>query len=227
MDIQEALGQYIGVIRKCRLFTGIPEELYPETLRSLQAKLRHYGKGEIIRVLGDDFPYAYYLLRGEVELSFFNRAYNQININRFLPGSLMGEALAFLRNANSPVQLTAVEESLMLLLDLSPLSRASDGFEYGHTLTVNLARLLAGKNVFLNSRLHILAQKGVRDRILMYLSSLPKRSDGYVTLPFTKTALAEFLCVNRSALSREFTKMAEEGILEIEGRRVKPRFRES
>ena len=116
MDIQEALGQYIGVIRKCRLFTGIPEERYPETLRSLQAKLQPYGKGEIIRVFGDDFPYAYYLLRGEVELSFFNRAYNQININRFLPGSLMGEALAFLRNANSPVQLTAVEESLMLLL---------------------------------------------------------------------------------------------------------------
>ena len=69
--------------------------------------------------------------------------------------------------------------------------------------------------------MRILSQKSLRDRVYIYLSSLPKDKNGYVKIPFTQTALAEYLGVNRSALSRELGRMQNEGLLVIDGRKMK------
>ena len=83
---------------------------------------------------------------------------------------------------------------------------------------------LAKKNLILNQKVRILSQKGLRDRIIIYLSTLSKDRDGFVSIPFTQTALAEYLGVNRSALSREFGQMQDEGILVIEKNRIRVDF---
>lgn len=80
---------------------------------------------------------------------------------------------------------------------------------------------LAKKNLILNQKVRILSQKGLRDRIIIYLSTLPKDREGVITIPFTQTALAEHLGVNRSALSREFGRMQDEGILVIDKNKMR------
>ena len=57
--------------------------------------------------------------------------------------------------------------------------------------------------------------------IFIYLRTLPKDKDGYAKIPFTQTALAEYLGVNRSALSRELGRMQNEGLLVIDGKKIK------
>ncbi len=66
----------------------------------------------------------------------------------------------------------------------------------------------------------ILSQKSLRDRILVYLGTLPKDKNGFVKIPFTQTALAEHLGVNRSALSRELGRMQKEELLTVEGKKI-------
>ena len=73
----------------------------------------------------------------------------------------------------------------------------------------------------LNQKVRILSQKSQRDRILIYLGTLPKDKNDFVKIPFTKTALAEYLGVNRSALSRELGRMQNEGLLVIDGKKIK------
>ena len=67
--------------------------------------------------------------------------------------------------------------------------------------------------MILNQKVRILSQKALRDRVLVYLGTLKKDKDGFVKIPFTQTALAEHLGVNRSALSRELGRMQNEGLL--------------
>ena len=75
------------------------------------------------------------------------------------------------------------------------------------------------QNVFLNLKIRIHTQKSIRDKVLIYLYSLPAGPDGWKTVPFSQTALAEFLGVNRSALARELTKMKADGVLKTDRRR--------
>ena len=88
-------------------------------------------------------------------------------------------------------------------------------------LAENLIKSLARKNLILNQKVRILSQKSLRDRILIYLGTLSKDKNGFVKIPFTQTALAEYLGVNRSALSREIGRMQNEERLIVDGRRMK------
>ena len=68
--------------------------------------------------------------------------------------------------------------------------------------------------------MRILAQKRLRDRLKIYLQTLTPDAKGYYSLPYTRTELADFLCVDRSALSRELCRMRDEGILDFSGAKI-------
>lgn len=65
-----------------------------------------------------------------------------------------------------------------------------------------------------------MGQKSLRDRIFLYLNSLIPDKDGWLQIPFSQTVLAEFLGVNRSALSRELGRMQDEDLIQINGKRI-------
>ena len=71
---------------------------------------------------------------------------------------------------------------------------------------------------FLNLRVRILSQRRLRDKIKVYLQTLPHTEEGLIHLPMNRNKLADFLYADRSALSRELSRMQEEGILEVKGR---------
>lgn len=118
-----------------------------------------------------------------------------------------------------PMRLRAVTNCTLLFLDYSSLL---EGRPLPHPwqarLAANCIAGLARQNVFVTLKARILAQRGVRDRVFVYLRSLPPQGDGTVRVPFTRTALAEFLGVNRSALSRELSRMEHEGLVAISGK---------
>ncbi len=101
------------------------------------------------------------------------------------------------------------------------LNGSPSNCDYELLLTKNLLKILAGQNVFSNLKLRIANQKSLRDRILMYLHSLVPNTKGEVVVPFTQTALAEFLGVNRSALSRELGRMQDEEIIVVNGKNIR------
>ena len=165
--------------------------------------------------------YAGLLLKGKIESSFQNENFDQITMHTFTGGYLFGEGLVINHAKNSPVQVRAVEDSVVLFIDLEMIYAAADKSPIRNILARNLIKSLAKKNLILNQKVRILSQKSLRDRIFIYLRTLSKDKDGYVRIPFTQTALAEYLGVNRSALSRELGRMQNEGLLVINGKRIK------
>ena len=202
-------------LAKCGLFRGIPEEAYPDALRYLHARRRDFQRGEIILHIGDKFTYAGLVLEGVIECSYQDEAFNKFTMNHFSDGEMFGEAMSCAEVMISPMQVAAVSDCVIAFLDFRRLHESG---EYQARLSMNLLRILSGKNIFLNQKVRILSRKDLRGKITSYLHTLTPDSDGISTLPFSKTALAEFLCVNRTALSRELTRMCNDGIISMNGR---------
>ena len=161
------------------------------------------------------------LLKGKIESSFQNENYDQITMHTFGGGYLFGEAIVINSAKNSPVQARAVEDSIVLFIDLSAIYQSEIASTLRMILAENLIKSLARKNLILNQKVRILSQKSLRDRILIYLGTLPKDKNSFVKIPFTQTALAEYLGVNRSALSRELGRMQNEGLLIVDKEKMK------
>ena len=103
----------------------------------------------------------------------------------------------------------------LLLRDGRMISIDCTGVE--DELDVTMAQQL----LFFNTKVRILAQKRLRDRLKIYLQTLTPDEKGCYSLPYTRTELADFLCVDRSALSRELCRMRDERILDFSGAKIK------
>ena len=212
---------YICSIRKCYLFDGIKDEQLADAIKLLNGRIKKVVKDDYIVQLGGTIQYAGLLLKGKIESSFQNENFDQITMHTFTGGYLFGEGLVINHAKNSPVQVRAVEDSVVLFIDLEMIYAAADKSQVRNILARNLIKSLAKKNLILNQKVRILSQKSLRDRIFIYLRTLPKDRNGYAKITFTQTALAEYLGVNRSALSRELGRMQNEGLLVIDGKQIK------
>ena len=212
---------YLYSIRKCYLFDGIKDEQLPEAIKLLNGRIKRVEKDDFIVKLGGVLRNAGLLLKGKIESSFQNENYDQITMHTFTGGYLFGEALVINDAKNSPVQVRTVEDSIVLFIDLSAIYQSEIASPLRTILAENLIKSIARKNLILNQKVRILSQKSLRDRILIYLCTLPKDKNGFVKIPFTQTALAEHLGVNRSALSRELGRMQDEGMIIVDKSRIK------
>ncbi len=178
------------------MFNGIQPRKYREVLSCLNATVREYPRGAHIVELGEQSHNTGVLLDGTIEEFLYDENGNQISICRFCPGEVFGAELACTGWTTSPVCLRAMQ------------------------VTANLMQDMAQQLLFFNTKVRILAQKRLRDRLKIYLQTLTPDEKGCYSLPYTRTELADFLCVDRSALSRELCRMRDERILDFSGAKI-------
>lgn len=87
-------------------------------------------------------------------------------------------------------------------------------------IALNLMQDFARRSLFLNQKIRIMGQKKLRDKLKIYFASFPGSESGSIHLPFSRTELAEYLYADRSALSRELSRMREEGLIDWTGREI-------
>ena len=88
--------------------------------------------------------------------------------------------------------------------------------------------MLADKNLFLAGKVEHLAGRTIKERLLSYLEELSARTGrDAVSVPFDRQALADYLCVDRSALSRTIGQLTREGVLAAERSRFVLKRKES
>lgn len=212
----------MAVLAKCDLFRGIAEAELPDALRWLNTTEKTYQKGEMVFMIGDVMKRDGIVLEGTVSVSFLDESDNSVNMNVFSQGNLFGESLAYLGGSKSPVQMEAGSKCRIAFFDFKAVMTAEEYAKgYQATLTSNLLRDFARQNFFLNRKLRIMSQKRLRDRVKVYLRGQGVAPDGVICVPFSRSEWAEFMGVNRSALSRELSNMRSEGILEIVGKDVR------
>lgn len=215
------------IIKDRRLFKGVDKKNLPAALHFLKTSIKKYRKGELLLRIGDRFESAGIVLEGLVNESCVTENFNRITLSHYQEGSYFGFAFAVER-VLSPVQLSAQTDCTVLWVNLRCLiGHGNYEHEYQNILANNLTHILAAQNIATIGRLHVASQSTIHDKLIAYLHTLNKRHDGYYQLSFTQTELAEHLSVNRSALSRELSKMKETGQLEMHGRLLRLQFENS
>ena len=212
---------YKKYLDRCCLFDGIPEEKYPNVLSCLQARIDSYPVHAPIVSAGDRNFRAGILLEGTLEEYIYDENGNQVVIRHLGSSSVFGAELACGNALCSQFYIEASTDAKVLLLDFQTLlSETTLTCPHRMKVTANLLQELADQITFFNTKVRILSQKKLRDKIKVYLQTQQISSDGIIELSLSRSKLAEFLYVDRSALSRELCRMRDEGVLAFSGSRI-------
>ena len=221
-DLSSDLAIYQNYLKSSGLFKSIPEEKYNNIFTCLQARIAEYKADTLIVNIGDRNFRAGIVLEGGLEEFIYDENANHVAIQHLKSGSVFGAELACGSSLSSQFYLKASVDTKVLLMDFKTLlSEATLTCPCRMQVTANLLQELSNQITFFNTKLRILSQKKLRDKLKIYLQTLEISKDNVIHLPFTRNKLAEFLYVDRSALSRELRRLRDDGILKFSGSNIK------
>ena len=200
-----------AILLHTALFQGISWQELPALLTQLNARRRQYDKGAVILHRGDQTARLGLVLSGTVHMvkEDFWGARTIVGLAR--PGEVFAESYACLQGAVLEVSVLAAADTEILFLDAAP---ALDGGAGGAQFSRNLLAMLAGRNLTLTRKIGHMARRSIRDKLLSYLSAQAMQTGGpEFDIPLDRQQLADYLAVDRSALSTALGKLRGEGVL--------------
>ena len=205
----------LEAIRDNLLFRGMTGAELSDCVSALSARERQYPRGSLILRAGETTDCMGIVLTGSVTIES-NDAWGGCTVLSHVGrGGFFAETYALLRQEAMLVDVRANEDSRILFLNLGGLAGAVHApAPWQYKLTANLLLISAHKNLALTGRSFHTAPKTIRGRILSYLNavSLQQHSAAF-DIPFDRQQLADYLNVERTALSKELGKMRAEGLI--------------
>ncbi|MDL2275701.1 Crp/Fnr family transcriptional regulator [Desulfosarcina sp. OttesenSCG-928-G10] len=207
---------------KCSsLFGGIDELQLDSLLTCLRAVKRQYHKDEFVFVVGRKATSVGIVLSGGVRIlqeDFWGR---RAILAQLEPGELFGEAFSCVEKDALPISVIASEPCEILLIDYRKIvTTCSSVCDFHTRLIMNMMRILAEKNILLIRKIEHLSKRTTREKLLSFLSARAvSAGTTTVEIPFNRQELADYLCVERSAMSRELGLMQTEGLLRYDRNR--------
>jgi CRP-like cAMP-binding protein len=204
-----------AILKSVALFKGIAAADLERMLACIGTETASPRKGKIILLAGDRPRHVGIVLTGQLHIFRENCDGSRSLLAAMPPGEIFAETMCCAGVAKSPMTVTAAADSTIMLLDFSRILHTCPNSCPFHTrLIVNMLRLVAGKNIMLQRRMEIISLKSVRAKVMRYLESHVPKQGRDITIPFNREELANFLCVERSALSHELARMKKDGLIE-------------
>lgn len=209
------MEKFLALLQEMPLFKGIQAEELSKLLNCLGATVRTYPKDAYILRAGDPVKLVGIVLSGEVCVMKEDFDGNRRIITTVGPKGIFAEALSFAQVADSPMTVQASTQSQVMFVDFLRISTVcTHACAFHSRLIQNMLLLLAQKNFTLNEKLDILSMRTIRQKISAYLlSQRALQGQEKIRIPYNRAELADYLGVNRSALSRELSQMQKEGLL--------------
>ena len=201
-------------LKGCSLFRDLPESVLREQILP-QGNLMEISKNTAVIQYQQKVEYFCVVISGRIQTlhSFEDGTYNIFHVLH--SGGVVGVDLLWTGSRVAPSFAVAAEPSRVLRFPAS-LLESQGGLEEIWRLRIleRVLALISQDNMRKEYRLSILSRKGLRERILTYLSmQASKRRTATFTVPFTREEMASFLCVNRSAMCHELSLMQQEGLI--------------
>ena len=215
------MEKYIAMLKETVLFAGVGEDEIGAMLSCLGARLRAYKKGEFVLRQGEHIGDILLLAEGGLHVQKDDFWGNRSILGEIVPGEMFGEAYVAPESGAILNDVLAVEDSAVILFDVRRILTTCSAACRFHGLVVqNMFFAISEKNRKLVQKLAHMSQRSTREKLISYLSEEPKRhkSDSF-TIPFNRQQLADFLSVDRSAMSNELSKMRHDGLLLFEKNR--------
>jgi CRP-like cAMP-binding protein len=182
----------------------------------LSARKKFYQKGEIILLSGNTVNFVGLVLSGSVQI-IKDDDDGRVNIIAELGASeLFGETFACAGIDHSPVTVIAAENSEILLMNYRKIiTTCKSSCSFHAKLIENMLNLIARKNLMLNQKIEVLSHRSTREKLLCFFN-LHRGAAKRFTIPFNREELAQYICVDRSAMSAELSRMRDEGLIKFD-----------
>ena len=205
----------VRTLLRTPLFSGVPEAQLPALLGCLAPRRQQYPAGHLIFAEGSPAGQIGLVLAGRVQILQEDFYGNRHIIAALGEGELFAEAFACAQVENLPVSVFAVQDCTVLLFSAQRiLHPCQSNCDFHQKIVLNLLQNMARKNLNMNQKLLLLSRKTTRQKLMAYLSAQAKAAgNSEFTIGFDRQQLADYLGVERSAMSAELGKLAKEGFL--------------
>ncbi len=213
------MEKYFDKLLATPLFAGIETEELSALLGCMEANVVTTPKNTTVFLEGDDAGFFGIVLEGSVQIVKDDFYGNRSILTYAEPGELFGEAFACGEMEKMPVSGYAAKDSKILMLSCKKmLTVCSSACTFHNRLVKNLLTVVANQNLNLSQKISVMSHKTTKEKLMAYLLEEAKRAgSSEFTIPLDRQALADYLGVERSAMSAELGKLRKAGILESEG----------
>lgn len=212
------MKKYIPILKRTKLFSGVGEEDIASLLSCLGARKKEYKKGEYILREGEHISDIFILVEGKIHIQKDDYWGNRSILSVIFVGEMFGEGYAAPESGALLNDVVAVEDSTMIFFDIKRiLTTCSSACRFHNMIVQNMFFAISDKNRKLVQKLGHTSGRTTRAKLISYLSEEAKRQGSSAfTVPFNRQQLADYLCVDRSAMSNELCKMRDEGMIKFE-----------
>ena len=205
-------------IAKSPLFTDLSDEELRAALDELRASKRSFKKGDSILTAGDEAASFGLVLEGGATIENNDAWGNRTILSHVGKGDYFAEVYALLPEEVMPVDVRASDDSVIVMFSARGFEAMQTASQELYTKMVSsMLTISLRKNMILSGRSFHTSPKTIRGRVMAYLSSISlRKGKPEFDIPFDRQQLADYLNVERTALSKELRKMSDDGLIEFD-----------
>ena len=212
------MQKYVDTLKRSQLFSGVGDNEIVAMLNCLQARILTFKKGDYVFREGEHIDHFTVLVEGKLLVQHDDFWGNRNIVNVIRVGEMFGEAYVAPESGALLNDVIAEEDSSVIFFDIKRiLTVCSTACRFHSIVVQNLFFSISEKNRTLVQKIGHMSKRSTRAKLLSYLSDEAKKhNSSQFTIPFSRQQLADFLCVDRSAMSNELCKMRDEGLLKFD-----------
>lgn len=212
------MEKYIPALKRTQLFSGVGEDEIAAMFGCMQARLKSFKKGEYVFRQGEYLSSITVLVEGALHVQRVDYWGNKSIITTVGVGEMFGEAYVAPNSGSLINDVIAVENSTVIFFDVHRiLTQCPSACRHHSVVIQNLFFAISEKNRKLVQKLGHMSKRSTREKLISYLSEEARRhNSGSFSIPFNRQQLADFLSVDRSAMSNELCKMRDEGLISFD-----------
>lgn len=221
------MDEYISVLQRTRLFAGVGEQELRSMFGCLEGRCCRYQKGERVLRQGEHPDYIIVLVEGRLHIQKDDYWGNRSIVSVIEVGEMFAEAYAAPDSGAVLNDVVAAEDSAVICFNVRKiLTVCSSACRFHAAVVQNLFFAVAEKNRKLMGKLEHMSQRTTREKLISYLTEESRRQNSSsFSILLNRQQLADFLSVDRSAMSNELCKMRDEGMLTFEKNRFSLLYR--
>lgn len=212
--------EFYEELKNTKIFGSATEFECQAMVFCFKARFKFFNKNEHIISQGEPMEEVALILKGGATVEHVDSMGDISILMKLKQGEIYGVEGAYAGDELFKDSLIATEKTLVMFMNKHRLITPCANKCKRHDIVVkHLMQMVAESNIQLLDKLTHMSKKTIRDKLLSYFNSLSKKAgSNYFEIPFNKTELANFLSVDRSAMSSELTRMKEDGLIDFEKR---------
>lgn len=217
------MEEVLIVLEKTELFKNLKIDEIKKCLKDLNAKKKSFEKNNLIYELGKPIDKIGLVISGNAHVIKEDFWGNRTILTQLKKGNIFGEVMSFQKNKNPNINVEISKKSEILFLDFKKIFDSDEVLEsYNKKLVLNMFSIVTKKSVLLTEKIEHITKKSIREKVFSYLSAYSfKCENDSFKIPFNRQELADYLSVERTALSRELSKMQEENLISFKNNKFK------